>query len=260
MVNSVDPIRTCTKCGKELAVNEENFRRKKNGKYGFCSQCKECDKTYREESRDIIQAYREKNKEKIDIQHKQWLARNKEHTKKYLESKKEHIAQYRIDNIEHIRERTNRYWKNNIDRLRAKNKQYRLDNAEYIKQRNQSREVKDKKLIAEQKRRARKMFLPASLTVEQWESIKIHFGNKCCYCGSDGKLEQDHFIPLSKGGEYTANNIVPSCPSCNYSKNKNYFHEWYPTSGKYNKAREKQILKYLDYNMGKQQLKFVDMW
>ena len=67
-------------------------------------------------------------------------------------------------------------------------------------------------------------------------------------------LHQEHFIPLSKGGEYTHNNIIPACKSCNSSKQDTDFFEWYPTYEEYNEEREQFILEYLGYIEDTQQL------
>ena len=32
------------------------------------------------------------------------------------------------------------------------------------------------------------------------------------------KLEQEHVIPISRGGAHTAENVVPSCTTCNRIK------------------------------------------
>ncbi len=71
-------------------------------------------------------------------------------------------------------------------------------------------------------RRARKYnALINDLTVEQWEEIKIAYGNCCMYCGRKmQRLTQDHITPLSKGGNHTASNIVPACKSCNSIKGR----------------------------------------
>ncbi len=67
--------------------------------------------------------------------------------------------------------------------------------------------------------RARKRGLPATLTLDEWEDILFLFDHRCAYCmGVDLKLEQDHFIPVSKGGGYTLDNIVPACRPCNATK------------------------------------------
>lgn len=49
-----------------------------------------------------------------------------------------------------------------------------------------------------------------------YEKIK-NMNEACFYCG--GKFETfDHYIPKSKGGEMSVDNILPSCYNCNLSK------------------------------------------
>lgn len=75
------------------------------------------------------------------------------------------------------------------------------------------------KAVREQKRRARKAGTVNDFTREQWEALKVAYGHRCVYCGQHTKrLTMDHVIPLSKGGEHTARNIVPACKSCNSKK------------------------------------------
>lgn len=71
-----------------------------------------------------------------------------------------------------------------------------------------------------------------TLTLEEWIETLDFFEYSCAYCGVhqddlDRSLEQDHIIPVSKGGGYTAGNIVPACKSCNASKNNQDLIEWY---------------------------------
>ena len=56
------------------------------------------------------------------------------------------------------------------------------------------------------------------LTDAQWAALKAAWGG-CAYCGStEGALQRDCVLPLSRGGRYTLDNIVPDCRSCNASK------------------------------------------
>lgn len=59
------------------------------------------------------------------------------------------------------------------------------------------------------------------LTPLQWEAIKDAWGG-CAYCGAqpsaDAGLQKDCVLPISRGGRYTADNVVPACRSCNASK------------------------------------------
>lgn len=43
-------------------------------------------------------------------------------------------------------------------------------------------------------------------------------GLKCHYCGHIGALTFDHVLPRSKGGDNSAENLVPCCYSCNSAK------------------------------------------
>jgi len=56
------------------------------------------------------------------------------------------------------------------------------------------------------------------LSEEQWTAIKLAWSG-CAYCGiDDSLLQKDCVLPLSRGGRYTLENIVPACRSCNASK------------------------------------------
>lgn len=107
------------------------------------------------------------------------------------------------------------------------------------------RNHKDACLIYSQKREAKKKNLSATLTLEQWENTKNFFDNRCCYCGVETNLVQEHFIPVSKNGVYSEENIVPSCRSCNSSKRDKFFKDWYNTYMYYDKGREEKIQKFI---------------
>ena len=55
-------------------------------------------------------------------------------------------------------------------------------------------------------------------SAKEWKAVLDMFGNKCAYCGKEGKLTQDHITPLSRGGHHSIQNIVPACHSCNSKK------------------------------------------
>jgi len=69
------------------------------------------------------------------------------------------------------------------------------------------------------------MALDHSLTKTEWKKILSAFENKCAYCGNNGN-EQEHLTPLSRGGEYSIRNIVPSCRTCNNKKMKRTLEEF----------------------------------
>lgn len=56
------------------------------------------------------------------------------------------------------------------------------------------------------------------LSDEQWTAMQALWAG-CAYCGAPApRLQRDCVLPLSRGGRYTLDNIVPACPSCNASK------------------------------------------
>jgi len=77
-----------------------------------------------------------------------------------------------------------------------------------------------------ERRRAMVNGLPHTLTLQDWERACAFFGYKCAYCQEQLPLTQDHLIAVSNGGGYTAENIIPSCGSCNSAKYNHPWQEW----------------------------------
>jgi len=244
--------KTCKKCGTEKELSEEYFCKRKASKDGFGSMCKGCDKRYREGNKEKRKEYCKNNKEKFDEYAKQYRESNKEKTaiymalysKKYKEENKEKISEYRKNNKEKNIEYANKYRDGNKEKVAKNDELYRKNNLEYY-------------AGCKQRYRSLKKQLPSTLTEKKWEDIKTHFNHKCCYCGSKSPLVREHFIPLSKGGEYTHNNIIPSCRSCNSSKSDKIFSSWYPKYKYYDKKREKFILNHLNYKGNIQQTELL---
>lgn len=64
------------------------------------------------------------------------------------------------------------------------------------------------------------------LTATQWDSL-LEAWSRCAYCqGSGPALQRDCVIPISRGGRYTLDNVVPACASCNASKHNSEVTEW----------------------------------
>ncbi len=56
------------------------------------------------------------------------------------------------------------------------------------------------------------------LTAAEWAALKDAW-NGCAYCGAtDGAMQRDCVMAISRGGRYTLDNVVPACASCNTSK------------------------------------------
>jgi 5-methylcytosine-specific restriction endonuclease McrA len=56
------------------------------------------------------------------------------------------------------------------------------------------------------------------LSDAQWAALTAAWGG-CAYCGATvASLQRDCVLPISRGGRYTLDNVVPACRSCNTSK------------------------------------------
>jgi 5-methylcytosine-specific restriction endonuclease McrA len=65
------------------------------------------------------------------------------------------------------------------------------------------------------------------LTAAQWDAIVAAWGGACAYCVATGvALQKDCVLPISRGGRYTLDNVVPACRSCNASKSNDEVTGW----------------------------------
>lgn len=247
--------KVCTQCKRSLPMDINFFHRLNTSKDGFNTRCKECrgskfgiimpnkvlnipkGKKYCNTCKVVkpienfplyskgSDGYASKCKDCKNKQAKEKYdpEKEKERTKPVLEKR---YAQKKI------------YYKNNREKLAKQKKEYRKTDR-----------WKKLKRFSNEKRRTNKLKLESNFTKQQWKNCIKHFNNSCCYCGNKVEIfSMDHFIPLSKGGEWTVNNIVPACMSCNSSKRANDFFKWYPKQEFYSKQREQKILKYLNYD------------
>lgn len=74
----------------------------------------------------------------------------------------------------------------------------------------------------------RKARTVGEFTADEWLARFQQYDGRCHWCGQkiSGSPHADHLIPLSRGGTNTISNIVPSCATCNLSKNDKLPHEW----------------------------------
>lgn len=207
-------LKLCKKCGIEKPATEEYFPKSKSCKDGLEGTCRIC----------------------AAERSKQWYASN---TAKALAR----VKQYGSDNANKISEYGKQWRENNKEYVPAYNKQYRIKNSEYIKHYKKSKAEQYRCYV--QRRDAIKRKLPSTFTVHQWEDCKNYFNNRCAYCGKAETLTQEHVIPLSSGGGYAKENIIPACGKCNYKKQDKEFILWYRLQPFYSKERENSIINYL---------------
>ena len=80
---------------------------------------------------------------------------------------------------------------------------------------------------AARRRKRRVNLADNDLTPTQWASIQLAWGGCCAYCGAtEVALQRDCVLPISRGGRYTLDNVVPACGSCNASKSNGEVTSW----------------------------------
>lgn len=220
--------------------------------------------------------YYQENKEKIDKANKQYYQENYEEIKRYraeyyhnnFDRISEHKKIYHNENKEYFARISKKYYQNNKEKYIAQANKFKKENPELVAVYKQRWRLKNKEAMRGYNKayKIKKMALPNTFDVDDLIAVKKYFDNCCSYCGMSEQehlkvfgeqLHQEHFIPVSKGGEYTHNNIILSCRSCNASKGNRDFFVWYPTHESYSENREKNILEYLGYMENTQQLSIL---
>lgn len=245
--------RRCNRCKRVLPETEENFLlwwSKRDSKYYFKCHCRECGaescKRWRADNADRYKAYYKEyhqteqareTRRRYYANHKEEIAERKQ---RYRATHKAQIAEYARsrretpEGKEHVYAMTRRWKAGNKEAVAEYHKRYAAEHKDYFRQ-------------AAHKRNALKKKLPCTLTLEEWEAIKAEFGYCCAYCGKPLEhFTQDHFIPLSAGGGYTRDNIIPACKRCNSSKHNSSFTEWYRKQSYYSPEREAFILEHIE--------------
>lgn len=184
----------CSRCKQEKQLSEySSDKRLKDGKKSYCIDC---------------------NKLRL----KEWRSKNKEHVKAYTKNNSNKIKEYYLANKEKIDSYRQKYFKDNAIEIKKKKAQYYYNNYEKLYS---IRRTEHRKILSRNVCNKRRSKINCS-AISKFEIKKIIDSYKNCYwcnCELNGKYHIDHYIPLSKGGEHSIENIVISCPKCNLSKN-----------------------------------------
>lgn len=188
-------MKACSRCSVERPLSD--YYTDRTGRDGYRAECKPC-------IRSRMQGYYREHRDESLVRSRRWFVENRgiahDHAKKYYEGHREQVI------ARTSRNHTTR-WATQREKEQARHRQWRQQNPETASQR-------------KKRRRALKYGAEIrDLTRRQWDEIKALYGYRCAYCGERPlRLTQDHVIPLARGGNHTASNIVPACKSCNSKK------------------------------------------
>jgi len=230
----------CTKCGVEKSINE--FPKRKTAKDGLRGQCKICYNLIQRNRRSFNKEYYrqisaknyKENKDKINekLRQDRYINREKlsEQKKKSYQKHKEKVKakqrEYHQNNKDEIAIKARIYREKNKDTLLIKKREYYLNNKESINIKAKKYRDTESGKIAVKNAGVRRRLIKSKGDLTTSE-IKVILGKttKCYWCNKklnkniDNGYHIDHYVPLSKGGQHTKNNIVISCPTCNLRKN-----------------------------------------
>ena len=127
---------------------------------------------------------------------------------------------------EYERVRSKRRYKENPERSKTLTHNWYIKHkarAKFLKLRwqenNREKHLAQMRMDVKRRKARKKGAAICSFTAKQWEQMKVDYGFRCVYCGCvPDKLTQDHCLPLSRGGDHEAANIVPACMTCNNKK------------------------------------------
>lgn len=204
--------KACSNCNEVFPAVSKYYHKNKNNPDGLAYQCKVCRNHY--------------NKMRQRKKASESPANTRLYQETYRKMNKDKIAVYRKE-----------YYSRNKKKELFNSIRYNRENPEVMRE-------------TLQRYRAKKSNLKHSFTKEDWEFCLNYFNHSCAYCRisqskTNETFHQEHVVPVSKNGPYTADNIVPSCPSCNFSKNSIDMEVWFKRQSFYDEKQLYNIIKYL---------------
>lgn len=240
MATPIVPERRCSRCKQMFPLTLDYFYRDSSNKSGLGYYCRNCSAIHSKspEGRRAQHKYAASSKGKSRREERKKSGERKKTVDKYNASDKRKVTLARYQSTVSFKHTQRKY------RLSPKGQAGEL-------RRNKSLATK----VIKQRYRAKKRGLPATLTAEDKLRAIEYFGGCCPVCGRPFKdlfgthtVSFDHWwIPLSRNGGYTSDNVIPLCfgvDGCNNSKNDSDPVDW--LNRRYGKRKAKQILKRIE--------------
>lgn len=204
-------FKICTKCGEELPATGEYFPL---GKVTGVpnSPCRKC-------RADRLREWREANKEHVKEYAKQYQANHRP-------EKRARDKVYRETHRDTFLACMRRWYEQNKEYAQQQNKEWAAANEDKMRQykRDWNKRNPDYCRMNARLRHARKRTNGGVLTQEDVKGQYIRQNGKCFYCGKklNDEYHIDHVTPVALGGTTSPENIVVTCPKCNFKKNSKH--------------------------------------
>jgi len=219
--------RRCSKCSEVLPATTEYFYRDKTASNGLSCVCATCSnnaaKQWHADNPEHASAYRKRRA----IEHPEALQL---HRVLYADRIAETKHNWRRNNPDKVKEHKSASQKRNRDAANKRNKRWREANPEKARE--------ETRIQSHRRSHAGGIFTKADII----QQLKAQTDKKgiahCWWCGKPLKptvkwgertrigYDIDHIVPVSRGGTNDPENLVLTCPSCNYSKGTKLPSEW----------------------------------
>lgn len=195
------PLKPCPKCKNEFPPTPEYFHRNKTNLDGLSAECKTC-------RCEIVRKSKKAHAERVYESNRLYRLATPEKQSQYKKT-------YTSSHVGSVRSGNAVYRAAHKAERAAYNALYDTDHPE------------NRRLI-KQRRRAREISLPDTLTLDQWLMALDYFHRACVCCGSPNHIHADHWIPIAADNcpGTIAGNIVPLCQTCNTSKGDREAVDW----------------------------------
>jgi hypothetical protein len=207
--------------------------------------------------------YYSKNRDKVRATNRAWVRANYErviaYKKKYYIANCDRLKHYRKANKDKINATKKAWVRANPEKKRAQDKAYyQANKAKILHNVRNWRETNREKRreIArryDSRRRAAGRRALCPLKAETKNARFRLFRNCCAFCGvnanhsrnaGSARLTVEHVLALTKNGLDEIDNIIPSCHSCNCSKNNAPVEDWYRRQPFFTEARWRKICRH----------------
>ncbi len=194
-----------------MSENAMDTKRCRHKSSGITSRCKECRNAVRRQPADVIPAgFRRCSACHLILPAaREYFSPQKERADGFVSEcrkcRRKRGELWRLEHPEEAKQSVKRYYDNNPEVYKEKGG----------------------------RRRAKERLLAADFTNAHWQKSLEWWHGACAYCGHGPSLfdlhfvlQQEHHIPIKRGGGYTPANIIPACQNCNFSKSGKDPEQW----------------------------------
>ena len=213
--------KTCHKCGQLKLLDA--FCKNTNTRDGLQSQCKSCNRVYRQLNKERIVA-NNRARYHADVNLSRERQRASHHNHKAQRNAKSR-ANYQANREQRLKQQKE-YRSKNLETYRQKSRDWRSANKQRLLEQGANWRKANPEVHRQAYHRRRAMQKQNGVFIILHKELKRLYSSPCNYCGAKQNITADHVVPIARGGRHSIGNLVPCCKSCNSRKQHSYIMEW----------------------------------